>query len=50
MFETWYKMMALIQSGLDISKVITHKLPFEDFEEGFHELNQGKAGKVILSW
>jgi len=50
MFETWYKMSAMLQSGLDISKVITHRLPAEQFEDGFRILNEGKSGKVILDW
>jgi len=48
MFETWYKMIAMLQSGLDVSPVITHRLPFEDFQEGFDALNAGKACKVVL--
>jgi threonine 3-dehydrogenase len=50
MFETWYKMAAMLQSGLDISKVITHRLPVKDFEQGFAVMNEGKAAKVVLSW
>ncbi len=50
MFETWYKMSAMLQSGLDISKVITHKMKAEQFEEGFKILNEGKSGKVVLDW
>lgn len=50
MFETWYKMSAMLQSGLDIAKVITHRLPAERFEEGFKILNEGQSGKVILDW
>lgn len=50
MFETWYKMSSMLQSGLDISKVITHRFPAESFEEGFRILNDGKSGKVILDW
>lgn len=50
MFETWYKMASLIQSGLDISPVITHTLPVDEFEKGFEVMNQGKSGKVILDW
>lgn len=49
MFETWYKMISMIESGLDISSVITHELPFEDFEEGFSVLNKGEACKVVLN-
>jgi threonine 3-dehydrogenase len=49
MFETWYKMTSMIQSGLDISPIITHQFPFEDFQKGFDAMRSGKAGKVILS-
>jgi threonine 3-dehydrogenase len=50
MYETWYKMTALIQSGLDIAPVITHRLPFTEFEEGFALMRSGRCGKVILDW
>ncbi len=50
MFETWYKMVSLVQSGLDISGIITHRLPIEQFEEGFQAMASGQSGKVILSW
>jgi threonine 3-dehydrogenase len=50
MFETWYKMTTMLQSGLDISKVITHRLPARDFDEGFAIMSSGKSGKVILDW
>jgi threonine 3-dehydrogenase len=50
MFETWYKMGALLQSGLDISPVITHRFAVDDFEEGFRAMNSGNTGKVILEW
>jgi len=50
MFETWYKMKSMLQSGLDISPVITHRLHVDDFKQGFDLLNQGQAGKVILDW
>ena len=50
MFETWYKMSSLIQSGLDISSIITHRFPMEDFEQGFEIMRSGLSGKVILSW
>ncbi|MGC4114535.1 MAG: L-threonine 3-dehydrogenase [Myxococcales bacterium] len=50
MFETWYKMAALIQSGLDIAPIITHHFPIEDFAKGFEAMNSGKSGKVILEW
>lgn len=50
MFETWYKMVALLQSGLDISPVITHELPVADFEKGFELMKSGQCGKVVLDW
>ena len=50
MFETWYKMAALIQSGLDVTPVITHHFPIAEFQKGFDAMRSGKAGKVILSW
>ncbi len=50
MYETWYKMTAMIQSGLDISPVITHRFPYTDYEEGFEVMRSGLSGKVILSW
>ncbi len=50
MFETWYKMASLIQSGLDISPVITHHFNIEDFQQGFDVMNSGMSGKVILNW
>jgi len=50
MFETWYKMSSMLQSGLDISPVITHRLPIDKFEEGFKVMNSGQATKVVLSW
>jgi threonine 3-dehydrogenase len=48
MFETWHKTIAMLDSGLDISEVITHRLPFEEYQQGFEALNAGKACKVIL--
>ncbi|QUG77671.1 L-threonine 3-dehydrogenase [Erwinia sp. E602] len=50
MFETWYKMVALLQSGLDISPVITHRLHIDEFQQGFDVMRAGQAGKVILDW
>ena len=50
MFETWYKMGALIQSGLDISPVITHRIDVDRFETGFKTMNSGQSGKIILDW
>ncbi len=50
MFETWYKMIALVQSGLDLTPLITHRLPADAFEEGFALMRSGNSGKVILDW
>ncbi|MBI2521238.1 MAG: L-threonine 3-dehydrogenase [Bdellovibrio sp.] len=50
MFETWYQMTVLLQSGLDISPVITHRFPIDDFEKGFELMKSGQSGKVILNW
>ena len=50
MYETWYKMTVLLESGLDISAVITHRLGWRDFEAGFAAMQTGEAGKVILDW
>ena len=50
MYETWYKMTVMIQSGLDISPVITHRFHFTDFNQGFAAMKSGDSGKVILNW
>jgi threonine 3-dehydrogenase len=50
MFETWYKMAAMIESGLDISQVITHRFPIDEFRKGFEVMGSGRSGKVILDW
>lgn len=50
MFETWYKMTTMLQSGLDISQVITHRFPIDDFEKGFEIMRSGQSGKVLLDW
>ncbi len=50
MFETWYKMASLIQSGLDISPIITHQFNIDDFQQGFDIMRSGQSGKVILDW
>jgi threonine 3-dehydrogenase len=50
MFETWYKMSAMLQSGLDISPIITHHFPIDEFEKGFEVMRSGKSGKVVLEW
>jgi threonine 3-dehydrogenase len=50
MYETWYKMTVMLESGLDISPVITHHLSFKEFEKGFEAMRSGNCGKVILDW
>ena len=50
MFETWYKMAALVQSGLDLSPIITHHFPVAEFQQGFDAMRSGQSGKVILDW
>jgi threonine 3-dehydrogenase len=50
MYETWYKMCAMIQGGLDVKPVITHRFPVDRFEEGFSVMSQGRSGKVLLDW
>jgi threonine 3-dehydrogenase len=50
MFETWYKMASLLQSGLDLSPIITHRYPVDDFQRGFDAMASGQSGKVILDW
>jgi threonine 3-dehydrogenase len=50
MFETWYKMLAMLQTGLDISPVITHHFAADDFAEAFETMRSGFCGKVILDW
>lgn len=50
MFETWYKMTAMIQSGLDVSPVLTHHVPISDFKRGFETMRTGQSGKVVLDW
>jgi len=50
MFETWYKMSSMLQSGLDIQPIITHQFPLEDFQEAFDLMESGQSGKIILNW
>jgi len=50
MYETWYKMTVMVESGLDITPVITHRFHFTDFEKGFAAMQSGRSGKVILDW
>ena len=50
MYETWYKMTVMLQSGLDITPVITHRFHYTEFEKGFAAMTGGQSGKVILNW
>ena len=50
MYETWYKMSVMIETGLNIAPVITHRLHYSDFQEGFDAMRAGNASKVILNW
>jgi threonine 3-dehydrogenase len=50
MYETWYQMTVMLQSGLDISPVITHRYPFQEFQKGFDAMLSGNCGKVVLTW
>ena len=50
MFETWYKMIAMLQNGLDVGRVITHRFDATDFARGFAEMKSGRSGKVVLDW
>ncbi len=50
MYETWYKMTVMIQGGLNIRPVITHRYSYADFEQGFAAMNSGQCGKVVLTW
>ena len=50
MYETWYKMTVMLQSGLDLSPIITHRFPYDDFQQAFDIMRSGQSGKVILNW
>jgi threonine 3-dehydrogenase len=50
MYETWYKMTVMLEAGLDISSVITHKFSWHEYEQGFEAMRSGASGKVILDW
>ena len=50
MYETWYKMTVMLESGLDIRPVITHRFHYTDFDKGFQAMSSGQSGKVILDW
>jgi threonine 3-dehydrogenase len=49
-FETWYKMIAMLEDGLNISRIVTHHFPVDDFEQGFNTMRSGNSGKVVLDW
>jgi threonine 3-dehydrogenase len=50
MFETWYKMIALVQGPLDVTGLITHRLAIDDFQAGFDAMRSGSSGKVVMDW
>jgi threonine 3-dehydrogenase len=50
MYETWYKMIAMIEAGLDLNPIITHRFHYTEYEKGFAAMNGGESGKVILNW
>jgi threonine 3-dehydrogenase len=50
MYETWYKMTVMLQSGLDITPVITHRYPYTEFQKGFDAMLSGDCAKVVLTW
>lgn len=50
MFETWYKMIAFVQGGLDLSPIITHRIGIDDFRDGFEAMRSGNSGKVVMDW
>ena len=50
MYETWYKMTFMIQTGLDIAPIITHHFRYSEYEKGFEVMRSGQSGKMILNW
>ena len=50
MFETWYKMAAILQSGLNIRPIITHRVPYTDYQHAFEIMGKGQSGKVVMDW
>jgi threonine 3-dehydrogenase len=50
MFETWYKMAAMLQSGLDVSPVLTHVFAADDFRAAFEVMQSGQSGKIVIDW
>jgi threonine 3-dehydrogenase len=49
-FETWYKMIAMLENGLDVRKVITHRMSVDDYRAGFETMKSGQSGKIVLDW
>ena len=50
MYETWYKMITMVEGGLDLHPIITHRFHYTEFEKGFEAMISGKSGKVVLDW
>ena len=50
MYETWYKMQAMVEAGFPLEKIITHRFPVQDYKQGFEAMCSGHSGKVILDW
>ena len=50
MYDTWYKMITMLESGLDVSAAITHEFPYTDYEAAFDAIRSGHSGKVVLNW
>jgi threonine 3-dehydrogenase len=50
MFETWHKMLAILESGLDVRNVVTHRMKVADYAEAFRTAASGQAGKIVLEW
>ena len=50
MFETWYKMIAFVQGGLDVGQIITHRIKIDEFRDGFEAMRSGNSGKVVMDW
>jgi threonine 3-dehydrogenase len=50
MYETWYKMTVMLQSGLDINPIVTHRYPYTEFQQGIDAMRSGRSGKVVLTW
>ena len=50
MYETWYKMITMVEGGLDLTPIITHRYHYTEFEKGFEAMISGKSGKVVLDW